>query len=151
VTSADEPVDTGARARRTRRPRPLEPFDRRGQALWRAIAGAVHPEGDPVYVLRPDELQVLESACHQLDRADRLMAEVDAAGTTMTPGSAGQQVLDGRVTEARLLEVAARGALLALKLPDVVAGAAGPATLREHQANAAAARWGRSGGGPRGD
>lgn len=100
-------------------PRPVDRLGKHGGRLWKALTGP-HPDDASValYVFRPDELAVLEGACHQTDRAAALLAEVKAAGSTMVVGSQGQPVIDGRLTEARLLEVAARQALAQLKLPD---------------------------------
>lgn len=107
------------------RPKPVDRFTgKHGRQLWAALTAPDPSDPSiPLFVFRPDELAVLEDACHQRDRAAALLTEVEAQGTTMVSGSAGQLVLDGRVTESRLLQVAARQALAQLRLPDLEPGA----------------------------
>lgn len=110
--------------------------------MWNRVT-AVDDDGLPLWRLRPDELAVLETACHQTDRAADLLAEVKAQGSSIVTGSQGQPVIDSRITEARLCEVAARQALAQLKLPDLDADphAGGEHMRRERAARAARARW----------
>ena len=65
----NRPTGTGQR-RRPARPRPLAPLGKRGRATWAKVT-AVHEDGTPVYVLRPDDLVSLEVGCRLLDRAVR--------------------------------------------------------------------------------
>lgn len=118
VTSTNTPAGgTG----RPATPRPVTPLGKHGKRLWTSLTGPdPHRPGVPLYVFRADEIAVLEGAAHQLDRAASLLAEVAASGSSMVRGSQNEPVIDGRLVEARLCEVAARQALAQLRLPDAV-------------------------------
>lgn len=132
--------------KRWTRPKPPRPLGADGLRLWRSI---LTPDpSDPTvprWVLRPDELQALSMACEQVQRAADLLAGVDLAHP-LVPGSAGNMVLHPAIAEARQLEAEARRALVGLKLPDTDADSMGADAYRQHQANAANARWGKGSG-----
>lgn len=99
-----------------------------GRTLWRRVVA--------VYELRPDELELLESACRERDLLDRLEAELAGVSTT-TAGSMGQEVAHPVLSELRQHRSTYRQLLGALKLPDEAGETSRSSAARE----AAAARW----------
>ena len=122
-------------------PKPPTGLRRAGKALWEAV----HDKG---YVLRPDELRILEDCCREIDLIDqmetKLRRELRAGGFTVK-GSMGQPVVNPLISELRQHRTAVASMLARLKLPDLNTGADGgaaPADGRgEQQRNAAQARW----------
>jgi len=115
-------------------------FRKGGRVLWQAVR-------DKHYVLRPDEIRVLEDACRQADLIDQLEAELRKqldAGEYMTKGSMGQKVINPLIAEVRQHRATLASMLGRLKLPDVEGGensAATSAGRGEQQRNAAQSRW----------
>ncbi len=108
-----------------------------GLRLWTSII--------PKYSLRPDELRILEDACHEADVIGRLQEELDVS-PLVTAGSMGQEVAHPTVSEVRQHRAALRGLLAQLKLPDTPAQSAGKrAQVSESARKAARARWGSGG------
>src|SRR4051812_8929263 len=87
---------------------------KRGRRLWRDVSGA--------YVLRPDELVLLENACRIADLIEALDAEM-ADQPMVVKGSAGQVRENPLLSEVRLQRVTLRQMLGQLKLPDENQGA----------------------------
>lgn len=84
-----------------------------GKAQWAAIAGGA-------YVLRPDELTVLEDVCRTADMIAALTAAWVDDGSPMTAkGSMGQLVTHPLISELRQHRSARAALLRQLKLPDV--------------------------------
>ena len=103
-----------------------------GSALWESITSK--------YDLRPDELVILEAACHAADRIDAL--EEARAGVVLTTGSTGQVVVHPAISEIRATEAQVSKLLASLKLPDADGNPA--ESSRSTQARAAAqSRWAR--------
>ncbi|TDZ91160.1 hypothetical protein [Mycobacteroides salmoniphilum] len=115
---------------------------RGGKELWTSIH-AKH------YVLRPDELRVLEDACHQADLIDEINRELRKQlrdGNFMVAGSMGQQVSNPLISEIRQHRATLTQMLAKLKLPDLPAdpnaNAGGEGQVRgEQQRGAANSRW----------
>lgn len=112
---------------------------RGGRNLWQSVR-------DRNYVLRPDELRVLEDACREVDLIDALEARLRAcvkAGEFTVKGSMGQQVINPLISEVRQHRSTLASMLARLRLPDAGddSAVAGPAGRGEQQRNAAAARW----------
>lgn len=112
-----------------------------GKELWTSIH-AKH------YVLRPDELRILEDACHQADLIDELNRELRKqlrAGRFTVAGSMGQQVSNPLISEIRQHRATLTQMLAKLKLPDLAgepSGNTGDGPVRgEQQRNAANSRW----------
>lgn len=109
-----------------------------GLRLWRSII--------PKYSLRPDELRILEDACHEANVIGRLQQELDVS-PLVTAGSMGQEVAHPTVSEVRQHRTALRALLAQLKLPDTVAqGSHKRAAVSESARKAARARWGSGAG-----
>lgn len=111
-----------------------------GRKLWKSIT--VADDGKTArYVLRPDELRILEDACMLADKVHRYEARMEGQSETVR-GSQGQQVLHPLLGEIRQCRTAIAGQLAKLKLPEDSAGA----TPRSVSARAAAqSRWGTTG------
>lgn len=109
-----------------------------GRRLWNSIKS----QG---YILRPDEVRVLEDACREADLIDDIQSAWKAAkdrAEFMVKGSMGQQVINPLVAELRQHRATLAGLLARLKLPDTQAGSAGTESTRGDQQRAAAnARW----------
>lgn len=69
------------------------------------------------YVLRDDELAVLEDACHELTLCDKIKRKLDAGDLTVK-GSMGQEVAHPLIAELRQHRSTAQRLLVSLKLPD---------------------------------
>ncbi|MFN3005130.1 hypothetical protein [Mycolicibacterium wolinskyi] len=111
--------------------------DGAGRRLWKQIVTSRK------YELRPDELVILENACRQGDRIEKLRGEAQHCSTTAR-GSAGQLALHPILKELRELEVSQANLLGKLKLPDDQA----PADSQPRSVSARSAvqsRWGRTG------
>lgn len=107
-----------------------------GKKLWDSIVGG------GLYVLRPDELRVLEDACRTADMVSALEAEMAGADLVVT-GSQGQPVANPILAELRQYRGLLRQQLKGLNLPDEDGREAGS---RSAAARAAAnARWRRTG------
>lgn len=102
-------------------------------AWWRKVTGD--------YVLRPDELVVLEKACRAMDRIAVMESELGNAVTAT--GSMGQVVVHPLIAEIRAHEAQVATLLRSLKMPDLPAGETAPdAQPRSTKARAAAqSRW----------
>ena len=106
-----------------------EGFGPAGAKLWADIAGGA-------YVLRPDELRVLEDACREADLVDEL-ASAARDYPPLVEGSMGQLVLNPLISEMRQHRTTFATLMGKLKLPDD-----GDAAPRSTQARSAAqARW----------
>lgn len=111
-----------------------------GKELWTSIH-AKH------YTLRPDELRILEDACHQADLIDELNRELRKqlrAGNFTVAGSMGQQVSNPLISEIRQHRATLTQMLAKLKLPDLPVkqnNDAGDGHRGEQQRNAANSRW----------
>ena len=85
-----------------------------GKAQWSAIAGA-----GTTYLLRPDEITVLEDVCRTADMIEALVVAWVKDGSPMTTkGSMGQQVIHPLIGEIRTQRSARAALLRQLKLPD---------------------------------
>jgi phage terminase small subunit len=108
----------------------------RGRRLWKQVVTA--------YVMRPDELTVLETACKTLDIVVDLEAAM--AGQPLTvKGSMGQERENPLLAEARQQRALLNRSLAQLKLPDLPT-AKGGAKPNQHRA-AAQSRWAQTHGG----
>lgn len=100
---ADEPLN----------PPPRVALGDAGMVLWDSIAS--------VYVLRPDELEILAQACATADtiaRLDRLIAEAEP--DLMVPGNRpGTFVLHPAIGERRMAAALQAQSLARLRLPDL--------------------------------
>lgn len=105
-------------------------LEKRGRKLWRDVSTA--------YVLRPDDLVLLETACKCVDLIARLDAEL-AGQPLMVVGSTGQSREHPLLGEQRLQRTLLRQTLAQLKLPDLEG--AGSGAPRNQQRDAANARW----------
>ncbi len=110
-----------------------------GRALWKDIVTS------GLYVLRPDELRVLEDACKLRDRVHHL--EEQMAGRSLTVrGSTGQPVINPILAEDRQCREAFARLMKQLGLPDATGDMASGNTPRSTAARTAAqSRWGKSG------
>lgn len=118
----------------------------RGHLLWNRIT-ELAPNGKPVYVLRPDEMFLLEEACLHVDRIEQIDRNIDrAAGETgdlYMNGTGGATVANPLLSQRRSLTTTVAGLLKQLALPDL-ASATGAKSQRQHQSEAAKARWGKT-------
>lgn len=83
-----------------------------GSRLWDDIAG------NDTFSLRPDEFRILAAACAQLDTVKALELEFAKSPEYLVKGSAGQKVLNGIISEARLGRAELSRLLKALSVPD---------------------------------
>ena len=91
-------------------------LDADGRVMWQSIASK--------YELRPDELHRLEAACRTADMIAKLEERWAEMGYPMvTSGSMGQEVIHPIIGELRAQRAALNTKLIALKLPDLDAGA----------------------------
>lgn len=104
----------------------------KGKKMWKAIAGP--------YELRPDELDILEDICREVDLIARLEDSLDAS-ELLTLGSQGQDVLNPLVSELRQHRATKKALWASLKLPDDAAPIAA-----NQQREAAQSRWAQSRG-----
>jgi hypothetical protein len=115
--------------------RPPKGLERAGRKLWRSVTAA--------YVLRPDELFVLESACRCAD----LVAQLEVAmrdQPLVVKGSMGQEREHPLLSEQRQQRALMNRSLAQLKLPDGTSGA----QINQHR-EAALSRWAASRKGAR--
>lgn len=106
-----------------------------GARLWRDVASK--------YVLRPDELRVLEDACREADLIDQIQAGLVGAPLYMT-GSMGQKVANPLFAEIRQHRATFASLMRQLALPDEdsSSGGGGGESPRSAAARKAAnARW----------
>lgn len=121
-------------------PEPPSGLKDAGLRLWTSII--------PAYTLRPDELRILEDACHECDVIARLQDELDIS-SLVTEGSMGQEVAHPTVSEVRQHRQTLRALLAQLKLPDTPSAgpsSGGRAQVSEQARAAARARWGSRAG-----
>lgn len=109
-----------------------------GRALWKQIVTSGK------YLLRPDELRILEDACRMYDRADDLQRQAADRPSTVR-GSTGQPVINPLLAEERQCRLAAAQLLKQLKLPDELGESAGAGPRSVNARNAAQARWNKTG------
>jgi hypothetical protein len=106
-----------------------------GKALWDTVASK--------YVLRADELAVLENACRAADMIVRVESAWAEEGCPMyTKGSMGQLVEHPAPKGIRAWQTTMDAALARLKLPDDPSGA-----KPNQQRAAAQSRWAQHGAG----
>lgn len=108
-----------------------------GKRLWRDVV--------EVFVLRPDELVVLASACFAEERVYGIREEL-AKMDILVRGSMGQLVANPLLTEVRAHEGHVAAMLAKLKLRDVASGTAQGRS--EGARTAAKARWATPHGAP---
>lgn len=144
---------------------PYEEIGPRGGRVWNMVT-ALHDDGTPVYVLRPDDLMNLERWCKAEDMIEDLERAIDAELGPRTRGKprnfwkdgiAGTQVVNGLLAEWRTQNNNAAAYAKALRLPDatdapgMVQGTVTseqlgrPLTQSEHARNIANKRWHGSG------
>lgn len=114
----------------TENPRVATPrgLDKRGRRLWRQVTGA--------YLLRPDELILLENACKCVDLIANLEAGMEGQ-PLIVRGSMGQEREHPLLAEARQQRALLNRTLAQLDLPDQDNGAA---RVNQHR-EAAQSRW----------
>lgn len=95
------------------------------------------------YVMRSDELRILEDACREMDLVDRMQDELTDAPMT-TIGSQGQNVPNPLLSEIRQHRAMVKTLIASLKLPDDGAGDSAGAISSQARA-AANARWSKRG------
>lgn len=111
-------------------PSPPQGMGPRGKRLWRDVLEK--------FVLRPDEMATLESACYAEQRVVEIREQL-AGMDLLVFGSTGQLVTNPLLIEVRAHENHVATLLARLKLKDVEAGAAGATT--NNARTAAQARW----------
>lgn len=104
-----------------------------GRRLWKSIAAR--------YILRPDEVVLLETACKTADFIAQLDAELVGAPLT-TKGSMGQEREHPLLSERRQQSAHLAALLKQLKLPDT-SGQTGADRRTAQARKAALARWAR--------
>ena len=116
-------------------PKPPPNLGVEGRRFWREVLSQ--------YLLRPDEVAVLEHACRTLSLIAQLQTELDASGL-MVKGSMGQDVANPLLAEIRQQRNLLRALMKQLAIPDEDGG--DPGALRSINARKAArARWGGGG------
>lgn len=100
--------------------------------LWKSITSE--------YDLRPDEIEVLEQACHTKDRIVSLTVEAESAPSTVR-GSMGQEVINPVVSELRVNRTTLAALLRQMKLPDHGEGTELPDSPAVRARRAAQTRW----------
>lgn len=80
-----------------------------GTRIWKAVTGT--------YMLRTDELRILEDACAEADLIDSLRATLASMGST-TEGSQGQTVVNPLLPEIRQHRTVLAALMRQLKLPE---------------------------------
>jgi hypothetical protein len=98
--------------------------------MWKRVVSA--------YVLRPDELFLLESACKVADLVTRLEAAMEGQ-PLVVKGSMGQEREHPLLSEARQQRALFTRTIGMLKLPEM--GTAHPETASTKARRAAASRW----------
>lgn len=112
-------------------PRDLE---RAGKKLWRDIARSGH------YVLRADELRILEDSCREADLIDDLTVGLRGQ-PRIVRGSQGQDVINPLISELRQHRSTLKALLGAMSLPDAPAVNTPRSVSARRAANA---RWDKS-------
>lgn len=105
--------------------------DGAGRRLWKQIVTSNR------YVLRADELMILEHACREADLIDEIAVEAKGADK-LVRGSMGQRVINPLISELRQHRTTLATLLGKLKLPDTPGEAAPP---QNQQRDAANTRW----------
>lgn len=115
--------------------------DGAGRRLWKQICGTDTAK----YVLRADELRILEDACREADLIDELAEEAKGCDK-LVRGSMGQRVINPLISELRQHRTTLATLLSKLKLPDLPdEGNPGAEQPRSTAArNAAQSRWSKS-------
>ena len=114
-----------------RPPSPPKGFEATGRQLWKRVVSA--------YILRPDELMLLESACKTADLVARLEAAMEGQPLVVR-GSMGQEREHPLLSEARQQRALMARLLGQLKLPEEPESSL--SSVRSQQArHAAQARW----------
>lgn len=119
----------------------------RGHRFWNAVTEL--KDGKPVYVLRPDEMFLLEEITLAMDRLEQMDVNIDRRagddGNLYATGTGGATVANPLLVARRGLATQVAVMVKQLALPDVTApgATAGATSQREHQSNAAKARWGK--------
>ena len=107
-----------------------------GAKVWRSLVAE--------YQFRPDELQILEDACREIDLVSRLDAAL-AESTMMTLGSMGQPIVNPLVKELGAHRLIVKQLFAQLKIPDGEAATAAARSANSDKGRAVAlARWNRS-------
>lgn len=122
---------------RKQKPRAPMGLGPRGLKFWHEV--------NEQYVLRSDELRVLEDACREMAIIDEMNKELSRVGVWME-GAAGQQRMNPLVAELRQHRMVLLSALRQLKLPDGEDGRGRVETPEEISAKArraAHSRWSR--------
>ena len=104
----------------------------RGLRFWRDITAQ--------YVLRTDELRLLEDACRTMSLIDKLEQGV-AENPLYLTGSQGQQVINPAISELRQQRNSLKSILAALNIPDEEAASSGVEARRVQARDAAKSRW----------
>ena len=104
----------------------------RGLKFWRDITAQ--------YVLRPDELRLLEDACRTMSLIDKLEQGV-AENPLYLTGSQGQQVINPAISELRQQRNSLKSILAALNIPDEEAAVSGVEARSVQARDAAKSRW----------
>jgi len=119
-----------------KKPSPPSGLGRSGAALWRRVLAE--------HVLRPDELEVLRSACRLRDELGDLEDALGKISDPLSTGSRGQVVVHPIYEEVRRHRAALAASLRQLGLPDDPAVEARSARWRSTAArDLANARWAR--------
>lgn len=105
----------------------------KGRRFWREITAR--------YMLRPDELRILQDAAAELELIDEMVAEAKGA-PHIVHGSQGQPVINPLISELRQHRATLASLLKQLKLPDENAGSSAPRSVSARKA--AQARWNKS-------
>ena len=100
---------------------------KRGKDTWKNITSK--------YVLRTDELDILEDICREIDMVDRLESEMLDAPLMVT-GSQGQDVANPLIGELRQHRATKKSLWAQLKLPDD-----NVTSIGNQQRDAAQTRW----------
>lgn len=119
-----------AEPQQTPPPEPAEDMGARAKRLWREIVTE--------FELRPDELEVLASACYAAQRAHEIRNEL-AGMDILLPGSMGQLVANPLLSEVRNHESHVAAMLGKLKLKETESGVT--STRSGAARTAAKARW----------
>ena len=104
----------------------------RGLKFWRDITAQ--------YVLRPDELRLLEDACRTMSLIDKLEQGV-AENPLYLTGSQGQQVINPAISELRQQRNSLKSILAALNIPDEEAASSVVEARSVQARDAAKSRW----------
>lgn len=116
-----------------------------GAAIWLRVTGLAE-NGKPVYRLRPDEMFHLEAWCKAADRIEQMEEALatDIAvreGSLYTPGTGGAVTANPMLAQIKGWYAQAAAHAKAVGLPDL--DVSGAKTQKQHQSEAAKARWGK--------